>query len=67
MALEKSGIFNFSKLKNKTQKDPTKVPKTQNSYKEQSNQKVLENWPPKVGILIKKLFFFKFSISKKTR
>ena len=37
----------FSKTKNLTKKDPLKFQKVKNIYKEASNQKVIENRPPK--------------------
>ena len=42
-------ISKFSKTKNLTKKDPLKFQKIKNIYKEASNQKVLENRPPKSG------------------
>ena len=39
-------ISKFPKIKNETQKRPPKVSKIQNSYKEYSNKKKLENRPP---------------------
>jgi len=39
-------ISKFSKTKNLTKKDPLKLQKVKNIYKEASNQKVLENRLP---------------------
>ena len=38
-------ILKFSKVKNKTKKDPLKFQKIQNRYKEPSNKNIIENRP----------------------
>ena len=57
-------ISKFSKTKNYTKKDSLKFQKIKNIYKEASNQKVIENRPPKSGNSDSK---YNFEIFKKQK